>query len=511
MAKLKYKPDGAVARAFMKSDSFFRGIRGPVGSGKSVASSIEMFRRATQQEPGPNGVRKTRWAIIRNTNPQLRTTTIKTWLDWFPESEWGKFRWSVPYTHHIKKGDIDAEFIFLALDRPEDVKKLLSLELTGVWINEAREVSKSIVDACTMRVGRFPSMKDGGPSWYGVIADTNAPEEDHWWPIMAGEAPVPEYISKDEAMMLVKPDDWDFFTQPGGMVEVKDDQGQLTGYKKNPMAENAKHITPKYYPDIIKGKSRTWINVYVLNKLGVLQEGKPVYPSWNPETHLAKSGLMYSKDSTMFVGVDFGLTPAATFGQLIFGRWRVFKEVVTTDMGAARFAELLKHEMQVHFPEIPDEQFSFFGDPAGDHRAQTDETTPFQIFRAAGISIRPAPSNDPVLRVEAVEGTLNRLVDGEAGFLLDPQCGILRKGFDGGYAYKKLNVSGAERFDTRPDKNRYSHVHDALQYMCIGAGEGRKVVGATGSSKPHVAKRSFNPFEAMKGRKKRSQWNVFGR
>ena len=58
------------------------------------------------------GIRKSRWAIIRNTNPQLRTTTIKTWLDWFPENTWGKFRWEVPYTHFISKGDLELEVIF---------------------------------------------------------------------------------------------------------------------------------------------------------------------------------------------------------------------------------------------------------------------------------------------------------------------------------------------------------------------------------------------------------------
>ena len=121
----------------MKDDTFFRGIRGPVGSGKSVGCCVEVFRRALAQEKNEQGIRKSRWAIIRNTNPQLRTTTIKTWLDWFPEDTWGRFQWSVPYTHHIQQGDIDLEVIFLALDRPEDVKKLLSLELTGVWVNEA--------------------------------------------------------------------------------------------------------------------------------------------------------------------------------------------------------------------------------------------------------------------------------------------------------------------------------------------------------------------------------------
>ena len=45
-----YKPQGDVLKQFMKSDDFFRGIRGPVGSGKSVACCIEIFRRALLQK-----------------------------------------------------------------------------------------------------------------------------------------------------------------------------------------------------------------------------------------------------------------------------------------------------------------------------------------------------------------------------------------------------------------------------------------------------------------------------
>jgi pantothenate kinase-related protein Tda10 len=37
---LDYKPPGPVAKAFMKDRSFVRGLRGPVGSGKSVASCM---------------------------------------------------------------------------------------------------------------------------------------------------------------------------------------------------------------------------------------------------------------------------------------------------------------------------------------------------------------------------------------------------------------------------------------------------------------------------------------
>ena len=324
----------------MKDSNFFRGIRGPVGSGKSVACCVEVFRRSLEQHKNKEGKRKSRWAIIRNTNPQLRTTTIKTWLDWFPEDVWGKFHWSVPYTHHIQQDELDIEVLFLALDRPEDVKKLLSLELTGIWINEAREVPKSIIDACTMRVGRYPSMREGGPSWSGVIADTNAPEEDHWWAIMAGEVPIPDYIPREQAQMLIKPDNWSFYVQPSAMSEKLDEKGDVNSYVMNKGAENKSNILATYYPNLIRGKTKSWIDVYVMNKLGSIQEGKPVYPQFVSETHIAEEEIPIAIGVPLYVGIDFGLTPAAVFGQKVRGRWLIQSEIVAIDMGIVRFAEL---------------------------------------------------------------------------------------------------------------------------------------------------------------------------
>lgn len=491
MIEFVYKPDGDVLKAFMKDDTFFRGIRGPVGSGKSVGCCVEVFRRALMQAKGPDGKRKSRWAIIRNTNPQLRTTTIKTWLDWFPENDWGKFTWSVPYTHNIKKGDLELEVIFLALDRPEDVKKLLSLELTGIWINEAREIPKSIIDACTMRVGRYPSMRDGGPSWTGVIADTNAPEEDHWWPIMAGEVPIPDHIPREQAKMMVKPDNWRFFTQPSGMLEIRNDDGEVESYKPNPKAENRKNMMESYYPNLIQGKLKSWIDVYVMNKLGSVQDGKPVYPQFVTETHVAKEEIPVAAGVPVYVGLDFGLTPSAVIGQKIRGRWLIQSEIVAVDMGIVRFAEVLRNELSSRFAAGGD--VVIYGDPAGDFRAQTDESTPFQILRGAGLRAFPAPSNSVDLRIESVSSQLNKMTEGKAAFLVDRRCSMLIKGFEGAYSYKRMEVSG-ERYADKPDKNMFSHVHDALQYLLLGAGEGRALMTSQKPAKPVVAKRSFNVF-----------------
>ena len=465
-----------------------------------LACCIEVFRRALGARKGPDGIRKSRWAIIRNTNPQLRTTTIKTWLDWFPEEDWGKFTWSVPYTHHIKKGDIDLEIIFLALDRPEDVKKLLSLELTGIWINEARELPKSIIDACTMRVGRFPSMRDGGPSWTGVIADTNAPEEDHWWPIMSGEVPIPDHIPREQAKMLVTPDNWRFYTQPSGMEEVRNEEGELEDYIPNKSAENQANMMKSYYPNLIQGKTKSWIDVYVMNRLGHIQDGKPVYPMFAPDVHVAKEEIPVAAGVPVYVGVDFGLTPAAVFGQKVRGRWLLQSEIVAIDMGIVRFAEVMRNELATRFAAAG--EAIIYGDPAGDFRAQTDESTPFHILRGAGLRAFPTHSNSVDLRLEAVSSQLTKMVEGKPVLLIDRRCPTLIKGFESGYAYKRMEVSG-ERYADKPDKNMFSHVHDAAQYLFLGAGEGRALMNSQKPAQPTVAQSDFNVFKRGDKQKRR--------
>ena len=504
MGGFSYKPGGQVLKNYMRSDAFFRGIRGPVGSGKSAGSLIELYRRATQQEVDSSGKRRTRWIIVRNTNPQLKTTTIKTWLEWFPEDTFGKFNWAPPYTHHIKMDDIDAEFIFLSMDRPEDVRKVLSLEYTGAFANEARELPKAVIDGMTMRIGRYPSLKDGvGPTWCGVVADTNAPDDDHWWPIMSGDVPPPDHLGEEERLMLIKPDDWEFYEQPPAMVEQLGDKGQVIGYKVNPNAENLKNLRPGYYPSIITGKRKTWIDVYVMNRYGNTSEGRAVYPMFRKETHVAKEPLECIPNVDVHIGMDFGRTPAAIFGQRSAGgQWRIFHEVVAESMGASRFAKLVKMEVAAHVHGAC--TLNFYGDPSGEYGSDHDEETYFRILRANGIKAIPAGhTNDPTVRIDSVEAQLTSMVDGRPGFLLSPKCVTLIKGFEWGYNYTRLVTAGTERFDYRPCKNRYSHPHDALQYLMMGAGEGRAILKTRQSSGAFRAKRDSNLMGRNRMRKKK--------
>lgn len=493
MSELTYKPDGPTLRAFMKDDSFVRIIRGPIGSGKTAACCIEIMRRAMGQAPNKKGIRRSRWVVIRNTGPELKTTTIKTWLDWLPEDVWGRFQWSPPYTHHIKRGRLDCEVIFLALDRPEDVKKLLSLELTGGYINEAREVPKAIFDGLTSRVRRYPSMRDGGPTWSGVIADTNAMSEDHWMAIMAGWAPPPSGMTKRERDALIKPAEWSFYEQPPAMYERRDSEERVIGHEVNPDADNMRNLHEDYYPQLVLGKSPDWVDVYVFNRIGRVVEGRPVYRDFVRDVHVAKEPLMPMPGKPILIGMDFGLTPAAVFGQKVGRRWLILRELVATDMGTVGFADELKEAMS----NYPGFNFKLTGDPAGDFRAQTDETTPFMILRAAGLPAVPASSNDVALRLDSVHAPLQRMIDGQPGMLIDQSCTTIIAGFEGGYQYKRLKVSG-ERYTDSPSKNEYSHPHDALQYLMLSGGEGRAITSSPMTVKPFIAKRSVSPYEGRR-------------
>lgn len=249
-----YRPGGRVLAEYIADRSHVSIVRGSIGSGTSSASIMKMLAISMEQHKNPDtGLRHTRWCVVRNTFPDLKNTTVKTWLDWLPEEQYGRFYWDRPYRHLIRVGDMDMEVYFIALDSPDDVRKMRSFEVTGFWFNELEFIEKEIVDEAESRTGRYPAVKDGGAKWDGVIADMNAPREDHWIPLMMGEVPLPDNWTEEERLSYRKPDNWGYFVQPPAMLEERDGSGQLVGYKMNPLAENIRWLKPGYYEEKIKG------------------------------------------------------------------------------------------------------------------------------------------------------------------------------------------------------------------------------------------------------------------
>jgi hypothetical protein len=487
--RINYRPPGPVSRAFLESSAFVRGIRGPFGSGKSTLCCVDVLDLSLRQRPGPDGKRRTRGAIVRQTYPELKTTTIKTWHGIIPPNI-GSWTDQGPPTHLLQSDDLDCEVMFIALDSSADVKKLLSMDLTWAWINEAREVPKAVIDGLTARVGRYPSAAQGGPSWFGVLMDTNSPDTDHWWYTLAekdasnelGRQLIESTVQAEAALRaegLLRPDQplFEFFSQPGGLTAG---------------AENAENLPAGYYHRLMAGKSEDWIKVYVHGEYGFLREGRPVYPEYADHLHCAKQKLIPAAGEAT-VGLDFGLTPAATFSQrLVNGQLITFHELVTTRMGAKNFALELAPEL-ARYPQCI---WDIVGDPSGSDAAQTDEQTVFQVLRANGINARPARTNDFMLRREAVGNALTRLVDGQPAVLISPTCPKLRKALAGGYCLKRVQVSG-EKYRDKPDKDMNSHVAESQQYAFLELGENPRAM--------HGAKPMPGVIHPVGGK-----WNVFG-
>ncbi len=437
-------------KEFSKCDKRIRGVMGPFGSGKSSAMLWEIIRKAQEQKPGKDGIRRTRWAVVRNTFPQLNDTTIKTVLDWLPPIIFGNHRSAAhDYTITGFQG-VEIELLFRALDKPEHVSNLLSLELTGVWVNEAREVPKAIIDALDGRIDRYPSNKDGGRTWTGMIMDTNPPDDESWWHKM---------FETD------KPSNCEIFKQPSGL-DPNAENICAPGKTPDDYPEGRKPgLTCDYYTNMMIGKDKTYVDVYIKGQYGYTKEGKPVYEScYNDTLHMAPNTLKPIHGKELIVSFDFGLTPSAIIGQITpKGFLNIYDELISEGMGIKQFVRnIVKPLLNIKYSGF---SVVVTGDPAGNQRAQTDEKTCFDILREEGFRVIPAESNDLVARIGAVESFLVRLTDGKPTFQLDPGIKVVRKGFNSGYCYRRIQGAG-ERYTEEPMKNAYSHPHDALQYLC---------------------------------------------
>lgn len=452
--------------AFFNSDAFFRGLMGPFGSGKSSACCVEIGQRGIQQKQLVDGVRRSRWAVIRNTYQQLSDTTIRTFLQWFPPYQFGDWTPSKHlYTIRALRAEGDdcgaeIEVLFRALDRPDQLGNLLSLDLTGAWVNEGREIEWTIFQALEGRVGRYPRQQDGGPTWSGVFTDTNAPDVDSEWFKFFEETDHSERVATLAEIIpgMTVENYRQLFKQPSG---------------RSKQAENLSNLPLGYYQRLAIGKDPEWIKVYIDGEYGFVVEGKPVWPSYNDTLHCPSEKKLWPRPVEgvpILRGWDFGLTPACVFSQITpKGQWVIFDELTATSMGADKFSDEVLDVSARRYPRF---EFQDVGDPAGAQRAQSDEKTCFQILYAKAIDIEPALQTLEI-RIESVARPLRTLIDGGyPQFVLHPRCKMLRRAMMGGYHFRRLRISG-ERYSEMPEKSFYSHVADALGYAgtrMFGAG-----------------------------------------
>ena len=326
---------------------------------------MKLAYEAAQVAPCTDGVRRSRYAVVRNTRQMLFDTTIPDFLKWYPDGEFGLFMKS-DAKFLLRFGDVESEILFRGLDDPNDVRRLLSLQLTGGMMDEFREIHPDIYEALAGRAGRYPDKvlvppkKEWGVDYrgnpIGGCVRTDGSAAKRLW----GMSNPPDMETFWEQLLTDPPGNVHVTLQPSGMSENADWVHLLdSGYYENLMELHAAD------PD--------WVDVYVHSKFGKSLSGRPVFRGFSREFHVSPEPLtaIVSREHPLIIGLDFGLTPACTINQQTpRGQFLTLAELVSDGMGILRFCrEKLKPLLAEKFPGHP---VIIVGDPAGTQRAQTD-------------------------------------------------------------------------------------------------------------------------------------------
>jgi hypothetical protein len=457
--RIEYSPPPTIESFildFTPGKLFYNWIVGPFGSGKTTGIFMKLMYMAGLQEPGPDGIRRTRAVIVRNTGNQLNDTTLTSWFYWFKPGIAGTWL-ATPKNFVLRFGDIECEVLFRPLDTPQDIARVLSLEVSFAIIDEFVEIPQAIIDALSARCGRYPSAVMGGCTNWGMWGSSNPSTEDNWWF---------DYLHNDKIVIqpgpagVHDPRNIRYFLQPSGLL----DDG--TG---NPDAENVENLPGKtdYYVNQAKGKSDAWINQFLRARWGFSIAGKPVVSTFRSNLHLSKTRLRFNEHMLLVGGYDPGLGGAGMIiGQEdLIGRLLVLGEIVTQGVGVSRFInERLSPYLKRNFPMLDPENFIIAPDPAAANRSGNDEKAAVEIMKKH-YRVSVESNNRLPLRLDAIDHYMTRLVEGQPALLIDEQmCPMLVRALKGGWRYKLDKnelVTGKE-----PEKNQYSHPGDGFGYFC---------------------------------------------
>ena len=427
---------------FHDSGAQIRAIVGPVGSGKTSTAVMEICHYLPQYMFERYKIKKTRWVVVRNTYGELIDTTQKAVIDpiegWFPGGA-GKGQDSRNYTVRYDNG-VESELWFRACDRIQDLKKFKSLQVTGYWIDESIEVAEEIKRMLKTRIGRYPKKC---PVRFG-IETTNPPDIEHptYWQFKWDKpppGPMPEF--------------------PAG---IKGPLEKHEGFWQPPH-ENDRNLRPRYYADLRSdyADNPDWIDMYIEGKPGIIVSGKLIYYRFKRVVHVAKEPLVWS-GGTLYRGWDnSGNIPACVVVQSPSARqFHFLKEFWSDKMGIVDFAKYVMASCNTLYPGA---EYFDWADPAGQAKISKQGggfTCNEELMRECGVDVNSSEQNFRA-RVESIESQL-AIYD---GILIDPGMTRFINGFLGGYCYPEIGTTGT--YSDKVLKNRFSHVHDAAQYVMV--------------------------------------------
>lgn len=471
-------------------------VWGPVESGKTVWLCAEIYRLMCSIPRCRDGIRRSRFLLIRSTEAELQRGIMRTWKDWFPEDVYGPITGSMPAIQKLKFLDVEAEVEFFAFEDDSEavLKKLRSTEYTAIGINEGQFTPLRLLLAARQRAGRYPKRVDC-PEFdrqKRLFMDMNSPRSnDHFVLYMRGDIPLPADMPANDRRQYRKPDDWRIWKQPGSVRAVYDPAGEIEKFEINPEAENLPYQDEDAILSMCQAGDIDDIRRDYLNEVVQVRSGRPRYPKFRRAWHVAKQPLRPVEGVAPVIGYDPGLSGAAVFFQRVNGQWRGLAEMIARGDPSLSSAELQGRRMldilQARFPWYRETGVTCWGDPYGDWGGTDKNVTFYTIVGELGLEFQsPAKKDNPTLRHQIGQKILADGSFGEPKLLLCPAgCPRLIDAMEL-VVMRQVKREGAMVTQEELVKNNYADPVEAAEYAWWGGGEDHAIVRKPEEERPPV-------------------------
>ena len=461
---------------------------GPRGEGKTDAGIMAMTYHASLQDKKYKPIP---WAIIRDTWKNLERTTLRSFLFPSPKSFISQIRNKLRFRdggRYIELPGIWTAFLF-GVDTPDDLNQLQSMQLGGIWIEEAapamqEEIGKGVSEE-VWGIGitslRHPLMSREAAAWLqdlktryrntNRLSVTLTPDE-----IKVGLS-LGIFVAVDDGVVVrnrraqitqnyPSEDHWTW-------IRFHEESTSSRALFRIPRGENI-YVDAQYRETMEKALAgrQDLLDRLVLGKPAHVQLGIAVTPEYHETSknggpwHRSDHNLDPMVNIPVFRFWDGDLHPSVVFAQITpRGKFMVIDTLrgINMGMGMKQFVDTqVKPLIANRYSKI--EKWRDLGDPTLNDRDPSDSTQ-----TAAGIIEKELNTHyeGGVLRwsprKEALEDLLTRtLADGEPMFVLSKHEKILHRSLNGGWHYNK---SSSGKVSDEPDNNDInSHPAAALSH-----------------------------------------------
>lgn len=488
MAKYRYDFQHApTLKRAMMSSALVKIVQGPVESGKTHWLIMSMYRDMCSIPRCKDGIRRSRFLVVRNSSGELERGIMRSYKNIFPPKDFGEIQGKMPAIHKIKFMDVECEVEFFAFedDSVAVMRKLRSTEYTKAYINEGQYISLRMLIAVRQRTGRFPRAIDC-PDWdraKRVDMDMNAPPmNNHWVLYMRGDIDLPADMLASEKRKFNKPQDWEFFVQPGAVKPIYDHFGEIVSFEIHPDIENLPYqdteaILSMCQTGEIDDIKRDYMNQYVQVK-----DGAPRYPKFKRDWHVHKGRMKAVPGISPVIGWDPSKYGAATFWQKVNNQWRCSHELNARNNVALqngyRFVEKMKEYLSTYYPWHSETGITCWSDPFGDRDMISEEFTYWTIAQAQGLNFSsPMPKDNPSMRLEIGTKVVSDGEYGQPKMLICPVgAPTLVDAFDGGATMKQVKRGSDLVTQSQLLKNKHADIIESAEYAFWGGGESTSII-----------------------------------